>query len=468
MPDLDSSDPCSITSYVPANATRQANLPATDFNLIALAPWHSTSCTLSYLASTRYDPIRAFIFYLPDNGTDVPLSTDPAWNLNDGGVWKANAHYPVYAVPGFVGAQFMTALSQYSGNVTAAPNGRELINLGVYPSEYVRVMTEIAITSNTSLPSLWIFLLVVLGVLAIVLGTTLVTMHLLQGQRRKDLERRVMKGQVDLEALGIKRLTVPIAVIEAMPLFVYVNHSRATSIKEQPRKSLESDLESQLDVEGSTSDPSTIYRVKEATIVSTYERSSYDLATDLGSFKPDSQPACSICLDGFEPGITVIRELRCGHIFHPECIDTFLSEISSLCPLCKKSVFPLGYCPVPISNKMVRRERAIRRLRAHITVSEYGTEAERTWLQIQSAARMVTHMDHEPQPPGTARLSHRVRKSDVEAAQGSDTTVLGRPDSSNRQDITRQRAHELAGDMPFTAGDGRAAWRRALAKTFPT
>jgi hypothetical protein len=75
------------------------------------------------------------------------------------------------------------------------------------------------------------------------------------------------------------------------------------------------------------------------------------------------QPTCPICLDDFVPAETIVRELPCKHIFHPECIDPFLRANSSLCPMCKKSTLPAGYCPVQVTNIMVRRERLIRRMR---------------------------------------------------------------------------------------------------------
>lgn len=51
-----------------------------------------------------------------------------------------------------------------------------------------------------------------------------------------------------------------------------------------------------------------------------------------------SQTTCAICLDDFVPAASTVRELPCGHIFHPQCIDVSLTQTSSLCPLCKKCV----------------------------------------------------------------------------------------------------------------------------------
>ena len=46
---------------------------------------------------------------------------------------------------------------------------------------------------------------------------------------------------------------------------------------------------------------------------------------------------CVICVDEFTEEDQV-RVLPCNHIFHPQCIDEWLGNHSSLCPLCKKRV----------------------------------------------------------------------------------------------------------------------------------
>jgi len=97
--------------------------------------------------------LRAFLFYLPNNDTGVPpLPNDNAWLLNDGGQWKTNNHFPVYAIPGAAGYQIMTALSQYSDNVTNAPYGSELLDSGeLRPDDFLRLAADIDIgkTSRT-------------------------------------------------------------------------------------------------------------------------------------------------------------------------------------------------------------------------------------------------------------------------------------------------------------------------------
>ena len=46
---------------------------------------------------------------------------------------------------------------------------------------------------------------------------------------------------------------------------------------------------------------------------------------------------CSICIDGYIVG-NVRKFLPCGHIFHGSCIDAWLSQNSTKCPLDQLSI----------------------------------------------------------------------------------------------------------------------------------
>ncbi|KAI8908663.1 hypothetical protein DFJ77DRAFT_442428 [Powellomyces hirtus] len=50
---------------------------------------------------------------------------------------------------------------------------------------------------------------------------------------------------------------------------------------------------------------------------------------------------CAICLENYVDG-DVLRKLPCAHLFHPECIDTWLTAESAECPLCKSLVVPVA------------------------------------------------------------------------------------------------------------------------------
>ncbi|KAJ1845059.1 hypothetical protein LPJ73_004975 [Coemansia sp. RSA 2703] len=60
------------------------------------------------------------------------------------------------------------------------------------------------------------------------------------------------------------------------------------------------------------------------------------LETDDGNLRYAS-PECSICLVPYEVNDTV-RVLSCSHTYHAECIDVWLTQRSSRCPICKLDI----------------------------------------------------------------------------------------------------------------------------------
>ncbi|APA09948.1 hypothetical protein sscle_05g047180 [Sclerotinia sclerotiorum 1980 UF-70] len=492
VPDLDEDSPCYNISkqYIPSNATRQANLPATDFTLVALAPWISKECTKGFLAAARKDPARAFIFYQPDNGTakPPPISSE-LWGLDDGGSWKSTNKYPVYAVPGSVGARMMHEISLYSGNLTDVPNGHELSSFpGVDPRDYARVYTQLNVSHGTNLPNLWEFLLIIVAVLAIMLTITSGSMHYLQRCRRRALRRRVETGEVNLEALGIKRLTVPQEIIERMPIFTYYCGWQQPHVAQNGSRAAE-EIPSDKGIlteenEVSFSDDSALNALS-PTLVSEIRTSSLSISAQ--RVVPFSQPTCPICLDDFESGTTLIRELPCGHIFHPECIDPFLSNNSSLCPMCKKSVLPVGHCPIKITNAMTNRERNMRRLRSRITIQEenqdveaghprflvrdLGTRFKRRMFSISTLPTNNVQMTvGSPAVTGLPLMTSAIR------SQSQANSILGvevLQDGLSRPERAQQRIREIAAQQPAIQDPDlvqtrhQLPWRRALSRAFP-
>ena len=475
VPDLLHNDPCANLSklYVPSNVTRQANLPPTDFTLIAVAPWINAQCTQSYLAAARMDPCRAILFFQPSNDTTQDVTAQPppisssVWNLNDGGAWKSSNPFPAYAVSSFVGSQLLYQLSLYSGNMTNVPYGHEISELpGIDPRDYVRLYTQIDVSSTSSLPSLWVFVLIIVALLAVLLGTTSTIMHLLQRYRRNDLRRRVVNGQVNLESLGIKRLTVPQEVIDIFPIFTYnceEEGEKSPHNSTGPRDSLyapKRDRATAVNVHDSTEGSNS--KETEGT-VSNHRPISSTISSNQDSvlahkFLPESQPTCPICLDDFESGTTPIRELPCGHIFHPDCIDSFLLNNSSLCPMCKKSVLPKGHCPTEITNSMVRRERNLQRLRSRVPANdeEGDTENPRSRIRYFSSQikRRILHPSSMPIDPESDPVPLQPQPALMTTAITRPDPVLGAEgmpngDRPSRQEIVQQRIQELTTGQSF-------------------
>lgn len=367
VPDLQPSDPCTNLSaqYIPQNVTREADLLPGQYPLVALAPWMTPNCTISYLAAA-YDA-SAFIFYLTDNRTGKPPPlNDETWKLNDGGSWKSDHGFPVYAIPSNVGRILMHQLAVYSGIPNNGSHG-DLLTAAHSSSNYSRLYTNITTNTQSALPSLWAFLLIVLGVVAFLVIITSFSMHCIQRRNRRALHRRVAAGEVDLEALGIKRLTVPQEALDKLMTFIYVADEKSridTQGIEPPARTFDAscvrlplpDLGSN---SRSVSDPTLV--------VPPLSINGSGLATPRSSSSRThrqstySQPNCPICLEDFESHDTVVCELPCHHIYHPKCIKEVLMKSSSLCPFCKTAVLPKGYCPEKITNAMVRRERQLRR-----------------------------------------------------------------------------------------------------------
>ncbi|KAA8526067.1 hypothetical protein F0562_007833 [Nyssa sinensis] len=54
----------------------------------------------------------------------------------------------------------------------------------------------------------------------------------------------------------------------------------------------------------------------------------------------DENKACAVCLDSIE-GSHEIRELcNCSHVFHRDCLDTWVDEGRVTCPFCRSMLLP--------------------------------------------------------------------------------------------------------------------------------
>ena len=377
VPDLLPSDPCINTSalYIPSNVTRLSDLPASQYLYVAIAPWISAPCTLSYLAATK--GVTAFMFYHPDNGSGTPPPvSDPSWDLGDGGRWKAQNKFPVYAIPGLEGAAVMQELAQYNGN-SSNPLIQGILEYEQFDqSDYVRLYTSFGTDGSSDLPSLWCFLLIVLGIILVVISTTSFAMHCFQRRYRNALRRRVENGEIDLESLGIKRSTpVSQEEIDKLPTYIY------TSSSDTPKER--------------TANPP--------------DPSSPTSSAPLPSQTLYSQSSCTICLEDFVPNQTKVRSLPCHHIYHPQCIDLHLSSRSSRCPVCMAQVLPRKN--EPITNAMVRAERRIReRQRAEREGNTDGRWTLNLRRQFESGRRVFSM----PAPHIFTRPNNEHTRSQIE------------------------------------------------------
>ncbi|KAM7193577.1 hypothetical protein V8F20_008350 [Naviculisporaceae sp. PSN 640] len=470
VPTLRPDDPCVKDSagHVPKRAVRRPDLPPTNYFLIALTPWISRECSRSYLDAARRDPINAFIFYKTDNPKDAPPPPDSSeWDLEEGGKWKEQSRFPIYAISGQSGRDMMHNLSLYSGNMTTIPYGPHILDMyAMDPHDYVRVWTELRVSTPSNLPGLWVYFLIVVGVLLVVITLISSLMHLVQSRRRASLARRVRAGEVNLEGMGIKRLTVPMDHIKTFPLFTYHYEPSVGSPPTSPRHGRTR--------RGSRGTGAIVPTSPTSNRASTFSEKSPSSPTGAFQAATDYQPACEICLRKYQNRVTVIRELPCGHIFHPECIDEFLNEVSSLCPLCKACMLPKGYCP-KITNVMVRRERAIRRLRDRVEVEdEDDTSPPGLFRRMMNAIKKtITGRGDSKSTPTLTELRARPRPRPRSIAVEKDATTnpdrnnSGEEDPGSPTDLARRRMLELAGTQPDDGEPHFTRWQRMRTRVFP-
>lgn len=408
-----------------------------------------------------------------------PETKDASWALDDGGKWQYDNAFPTYAIPGADGSLVVREMSLYSGNVSTAPYGKWL-EQEFDSTDYIRLWAKVNANSGTQLPSLWVFLVIVLGLLVVIIGATSLCMHLVQRRRRNTLRQRIIRGEVDLEALGVKRLNVPEDFLLKLPVYTYLDEpGNAEKIPHQASTHI-SNIESSNPLTRSSSAP--------------------DIPPATRASATFSQPTCPICLDDFEPNESQVRELPCRHIFHVECIDPFLLNNSSLCPICKQSVLPIGYCPAKITNVMVRRERVLSRRRAR-------SASGQTHMPGNIVARLPGAYDSLRARVGGVTSGRRIfsaptrtqsRPSDIEMTTAPPANAAGPPEivavpqptlgtgaeacpdppagqpqqPQQRREWARQRALTLLGNHQVPSegeyeDPPRSGWKRGLHKIFP-
>ncbi|EWC43534.1 hypothetical protein DRE_01421 [Drechslerella stenobrocha 248] len=330
VPDLDPDDPCDNPAIVPRNATRRENLPMDDLKLIAYAPLTTPHCCRQYMSSANNDYVSAFIFY--GVASNYSNGTNPLRNE------AFDVDYPVYYLDGSIGQPLMGKLSEYSGNMSELYNQASLEAAGYDLRDFARIYAVISTRGSNPMPGLWLFLLVVVAVLLFIIGASSLLMHLCQFHYRRSLRRRIANGEVDLEGLGIGRITVPREFLVKFPTYTYTAEEstaegpRTPAVAAGPPR-MEGSVEPKTPSKaaGSTNtSTSTNMNMNTSTSTSTNTNASASEAAGRAHLGRYSQTGCPICLEDFVREETRVRELPCGHVFHPECIDPYLETQSSL------------------------------------------------------------------------------------------------------------------------------------------
>lgn len=142
---------------IPANVTTITDFPSNqDYPFTAVFPWTtSMECTEAYLAQARSDAVRGAITFQPSTSTPDAVADvgDDSWTLADGGHWKSDNQFPIYAISYTAASQILNQLALYSGNMTEVPNGDLLANNSTPATTPVSSPTSTSKAAQTSPPS---------------------------------------------------------------------------------------------------------------------------------------------------------------------------------------------------------------------------------------------------------------------------------------------------------------------------
>ncbi|KAL4884551.1 hypothetical protein BJY04DRAFT_10412 [Aspergillus karnatakaensis] len=398
VPNIDSHDACDNTTapFIPANVTRYQDVVQYSHKTIGLAPWITSECSQSFLDASRRVGTRALVFYQPFSGSaKPPPSHDPTWLFDGRSSWEDEIQFPVYAIPGPAGSTLMEQLSLYAGG---GPLTKDQHNTSMASSEKdVRLFTIIDLEkSDKKTASIWGFLLVILGTLLVLCIILLLLFQLIKRRRREELQRRLAMSGSDHDHHDLQHFRVPQEFIAKLPVYIFpsLDDIDGNDLRETPydgdrngaetavtieveqtadQRKLEAETGTQITKYNSAIRAEEAPSAEESIKISRAKIDDISLRPTLQDplppavntgFRPlkhanrlsRSQTTCAICLDDFVPASSVVRELPCGHIYHPGCIDVSLTQSSSLCPLCKKSVLSPEFYPITFPDTVYRED----------------------------------------------------------------------------------------------------------------
>ncbi|VBB89477.1 Conserved hypothetical protein [Yarrowia lipolytica] len=339
VPTISDKPQCNPEWYTPTNYTEtKMQGPVSFVESAALIPFGTDECNEAFFESITSTSAN----------TILVAASDP--NSPASSVSNITQLLPPGLGISIYGVEYSTAqmMSQWVEHVAEVPQSTYYHNGDRGEPTVTRVgLRFMAMQSGSNMPKLWVWVLAIVGSILVAILTLSCILNFVQYKRRRNLRTRLRNGEVDLEQLGFIGVSAPTDVIARLPEKVY--HSGDSHYESVARK------------ESVWTDKDLANKKRKTKWLKMAHKKT-DESKPEHSLEGYSQSSCPICLDDYEENETVVLELPCRHIFHPDCIRPFLETRSCLCPLCKQSILPKGYLPpgVKITNLTVRRERMIR------------------------------------------------------------------------------------------------------------
>ncbi|EPX75139.1 ubiquitin-protein ligase E3 [Schizosaccharomyces octosporus yFS286] len=287
------------------------------FGLIALAPFDK--CAPNYAHRAMSDNADAILFYNASTYADSETNFD-SFTRKISGSFLSNL--PMLLISHSYGLRFEDALTFYSApNIQLLPDNGMLVHKYGDINAKARLGTPVYRGQGTFKTLSWFYILIAIIAGIFLIVSVYIILHftgILSGFYRT-----------------LRRAGAPIP-------------QRFTTTR---KKSKSSPVKKEL----LETFPVRLYTVSEPTLPSATYQTTNDSALSLsGSENSKNDPAlnevrpvnhydqneCTICLCDYSDDHKLYRELPCLHIYHPDCIDPYLLNISDKCPVCKQSVLP--------------------------------------------------------------------------------------------------------------------------------
>ncbi|RPA72530.1 hypothetical protein BJ508DRAFT_367212 [Ascobolus immersus RN42] len=400
---LSSSDCLRLGRLPPNSSSITHDTHGYRIDAIALFPFVSAECTEKFLRSTKEDgmsTVAALMYPLLDGQVIDNQEIDddvPGFRMAYG-----EYNVGVYAVNASIGMGLMEEVIRFSKPIGQI---KGLEGVGGKEEDYLGVNLAIALQTKNPIPGLWIFILIVLAILLMIVGSVSLVMHILQYRRRQEVIRALLEGDAGSSSYPAG-ISLPKEVLKLFPITSYaeVAQEQETTAELAPLPSGSTDdgssREASLDLSNRRSPPPRIttstgpvqyappspplpptpttlpakphfsqtHHLRSASSTTTSSASSSSSLSHHHHIPPKPplppgpqnphQPSCAICLDDFT-ALTLIRLLPCRHYFHPPCIDNFLLNSSCVCPVCKHNLLPSDYVSKLKQRGMVEELRAV-------------------------------------------------------------------------------------------------------------
>lgn len=120
------------------------------------------------------------------------------------------------------------------------------------------------------------------------------------------------------------------------------NRAIVAQLKEENDEDIQNDeaLQQAVDPSENNEENNTNSTIHEATSSSSSDQNhkEIDLSNPFQAEMHFDSGTCAICIDTFESEDPV-RGLICGHVFHQECLDPWLTKRKACCPMCKRDYY---------------------------------------------------------------------------------------------------------------------------------